>query len=52
MKHFYCDGGCGGVATEEQMEGVDKVCQMSDCAKSRQPLNECDCDNMESHKNQ
>jgi len=49
MKNFYCDGACKGVATEAQMEGVDKVCQMESCPKHAQALHECSCDNMEVH---
>ncbi len=49
--HYYCDGGCGGVATEEALERKDKVCQMEGCDKYQKPLIQCDCDNMGRHKN-
>ena len=50
MKHYYCTGPCKGLATEQQMEGIEKVCQMEGCSKHHEPLVECNCDNMEVHQ--
>ena len=41
MKHFLCDGGCGG---ESDLPGV---CQDSECSDNQLPLNVCECEDGE-----
>jgi len=50
MSHYFCDGPCKGVASEVELEGKDKVCQMKGCTKEGEALTHCECANMESHK--